>query len=494
MTPDSSGAKKQDSHQALDGLWLICPICKQPNTAGTEYCKYCWGASLNSIKPMTKQEADDFSQKWMRRIKHRRIMRIPFIITVTLILLLTAGFLYVYSYTDLLFGPVSQMNSNSQPDNWAMFRYNLGRSGSADISLTQPQGEVKWSFQTGGEIHSSPAVANGVVYFGSQDHKFYAVDTTTGKIRWQFQTGSFINSSPAVVNGVVYFGSNDGNFYALDATNGSEIWAFNTPYAVESSPAVANGRIYFGGDDGYVHCLDAKTGTQIWKFKIRGWVTSSPAVANGIVYVSSGDGSFYAFNASDGRFRLKFYASGGGILSSPAVNNSKVYFTHNGILYAVNGKGRTWPREDFLRPLWVQMWAMSLAPAPPPISGSPWAMGLLIDPNTPHSGRVTYSEGTPIVTDSNIYATGDNLVYSIDKVTHQFQWVYKTQARIESSPSLANDVLYVANIDGHLVAINAQNGNKLWDLVPGGKITSSLVYSGGVIYVGSNDGKMYAIK
>ena len=140
------------------------------------------------------------------------------------------------------------------------------------------------------------------------------------------------------------------------------------------------------------------------------------------------------------------------------------------------------------------MWAIGLAPVPPRISGAPWAKGLLIDTNNPVSGRTTYSDGTPIVTDGNIYATGDNLLYSIDKITREFQWVFQTRGRIESSPSLANNTLYVGSIEGDLYAINAQNGTKLWDLIPGGAITSSPAYSEGEIYIGSNDGKMYAIK
>jgi outer membrane protein assembly factor BamB len=494
MTSDSGETKKDDSPEPLGDRWLICPICKQPNPAGTEYCKYCWGASLHQVVPITKHEADDFAKQWVNIKKRRRIMRISFLVLAPLILVLGLGFLYIYSYTDLLFGPLSQMNSNSRADDWAMFRNNLNRSGSAATSSTQPQGKVQWSFQTGGEIHSSPALADGVVFFGSQDHKFYAVDSATGEIRWEFQTGSVINSSPAVVNAIVYFGSNDGYFYALDDISGRELWVFQTIYPVESSPAVANGRVYFGADNYYLYCLDARKGTQLWKFNTQGWVTSSPVVANGIVYVGSGDGSCYALNASDGRFRLKFYSTGGGILSSPAVNQGEVYFTIRGALYALNGKGRTWPWEDSIRPLWIQMWAIGLAPVPPRISGAPWAKELLIDTNNPVSGRTTYSDGTPIVTDANIYATGDNLVYSIDKVTHEFRWVFQTQGKIESSPSLANNTLYVGSIDGDLYAINAQNGTKLWDLIPGGAITSSPAYSDGEIYIGSNDGKMYAIK
>ena len=99
-----------------------------------------------------------------------------------------------------------------------MFRHDLEHSGSTDPSDIIPQGNLKWSFPTGAAVHSSPAVANGTVYFGSQDHKIYALDAENGTKRWEFETGSWINSSPAVANGVVYCGSNDGNLYALSST------------------------------------------------------------------------------------------------------------------------------------------------------------------------------------------------------------------------------------------------------------------------------------
>ena len=35
---------------------------------------------------------------------------------------------------------------------------------------------------------SSPAVAGGVIYFGSYDGNFYAVDAGTGQLKWKFAT------------------------------------------------------------------------------------------------------------------------------------------------------------------------------------------------------------------------------------------------------------------------------------------------------------------
>jgi outer membrane protein assembly factor BamB len=85
-------------------------------------------------------------------------------------------------------------------------------------ALKASTGAKVWSYSTLGMVNSSPAVANGVVYFGAEDYKVHALNATTGSELWSYHTGYVVNSSPAVVNGVVYVGSGDGNVYALNAS------------------------------------------------------------------------------------------------------------------------------------------------------------------------------------------------------------------------------------------------------------------------------------
>jgi outer membrane protein assembly factor BamB len=104
-----------------------------------------------------------------------------------------------------------------------------------------------------------------------------------------------VESSPAVANGVVYVGSNDNNLYALNATTGANLWSY-TP--VGSSPAVANGVVYVGSNDNNLYALNATTGAKVWNYTTGGSVYSSPAVANGVVYVGSQDHNLYALGTT----------------------------------------------------------------------------------------------------------------------------------------------------------------------------------------------------
>ena len=149
---------------------------------------------------------------------------------------------------------------------------------------------------------SSPAVANGRVYFGSGDGNVYAVDAQTGVLQWKFPTRDVVHSSPAVANNIVYIGSWDSNLYAIDADTGQEKWSFkagedpaiHNQVGFQSSPTIVDGMVYVGCRDGHVYALDATTGRKKWDYPTsKSWVIGTPAVRNGVVYVGSMDGKLY---------------------------------------------------------------------------------------------------------------------------------------------------------------------------------------------------------
>ncbi len=183
-------------------------------------------------------------------------------------------------------------------------------------------------------VYSSPAVVNGIVYFGSLDNNLYAIDAVTGREKWRFGTRGAVYSSPSVVNGIVYFGSLDNNLYAIDAVTGKELWRYTTWRKVYSSPVVSNGVVYIGSDDGNLYAIDAVTGKNQWQFQTGGYVKFSPAVANGVVYIGSEDNNLYAIDAVTGKELWRFATGAYKFESSPAVSNGVVYFG-GGFLYAV---------------------------------------------------------------------------------------------------------------------------------------------------------------
>ncbi len=462
-------------------LWVICPVCQQPNPLGAKFCKHCWGAALHPGCLILSPRQYELR---LSRLKLRRVIKAIAISLVCLIVLASAVYSSLYYFTDIIFAPPQDLNSNSHLGEWAMFRHDLGHSGTTGSSDILPQDTIEWVFSTDGPIHSSPAVANGTVYIGSKDGKLYALDTATGAKRWEYQTGSWVQSSPAIVNGVVYFGSNDGKLYALDAHSGEKLWDFQTRYPIMSSPAVADGIVYFGADDYYIYALDAATGVKLWDFDAKGPVKSAPTVANGIVYVGSGSSFWYALHAQSGRLRLRF-KSYFPVFSTAAVSDETVYFSNShGLLYAVDGNARTWLQENEIRPFWIQLWAFGLpVPAPPVQSGLLWGFRV---------GRT--ASASPVVADNTLYVGADNKLLALDTQSRQKRWEFEAEDKIRSSPAMVDTTIYVGSDDGRLYAVDATTGEKLWDILTGGKVTSSPAVADGTVYIGSHDGNVYAIK
>ena len=109
--------------------------------------------------------------------------------------------------------------------------------------------------------------------------------------------GQLYRVSTLIANGVVYFGSDDHNLYALNAKSGAFLWSYTTGSDIGfSSPVIANGVVYIGSEDNKVYALNAKTGVLLWSYMTGSIIYSSPAVVNGVVYIGSDDNTLYAFH------------------------------------------------------------------------------------------------------------------------------------------------------------------------------------------------------
>jgi outer membrane protein assembly factor BamB len=343
-------------------------------------------------------------------------------------------------------------------DQGVMFHASANHSGVYNAGDHAGLGALKWKFKTGGKVFSSPAVCNGMVFIGSEDHDLYAINQETGKIRWKFVTGGAVHSSPAVYKNVVYFGSFDGYYYAVNAETGKLIWKFKTggekmvgakalwtmkpkdqymddPFDFFlSSPVISTDSkqpvIYFGSSDGNLYALDAGTGKKLWAYKTNGIIHSSPALYMGKVYFGSWDRFLYALDAKTGKLRWKFETHDQpgvhlleGIQSSPACTDGMVYFgSRDGFFYAFNAATGK------------MMWKYAA-------DGS-WVLT------------------TPSVKDGAVYlGTSDTFLFlAFDAKTGKEKFRYKTHGYIYSSPALDGNTAYFGDFTGNLFAIDARSG------------------------------------
>jgi eukaryotic-like serine/threonine-protein kinase len=236
--------------------------------------------------------------------------------------------------------------------------------------LNETDGTLLWTFPTGNDIDSSPAIADGRVYINSNDGKIYclnsndgsmlwnyadsnstidnyssatiidntvfvgsglsifALNAANGELVWSISAAGYISATPVVSNGDVFVVSSSG-ILCINATTGAIVWNITnvdgeTLDFFRSSPAIANNRLFVGAENGNIYCLSASTGSLIWKYKTLREIWSSPAVADGKALIGSSDGKLYCFNESTGTL-LWSKMTIDRIVSGPAISEGTVF-------------------------------------------------------------------------------------------------------------------------------------------------------------------------
>lgn len=76
---------------------------------------------------------------------------------------------------------------------------------------------------------------------------------------------------------------------------------------------------------------------------------------------------------------------------------------------------------------------------------------------------------------------------------HGVKWRFPTGDRIVSSPVFADGLVFVGSDDGNVYAVDAATGIQRWKRTTGGPVSSTPAVADGTVYVGSYDGKFYAL-
>jgi polyvinyl alcohol dehydrogenase (cytochrome) len=269
-----------------------------------------------------------------------------------------------------ILGPVLLVScggSSSAPPDWPMYGFDalhtFTAKGSPITSKNVAMLEQAWSFPTGDAVTATPAVVGGVVYVGSWDGFFYALDAKSGALVWKVQLdcdgtiapippqclaggqmppdrtgtdGGLVTSSALIAGGRVFFGSGK-TMYCLDAKSGALVWKkvicgnFGAPgcemnaddkSAIFSSPVIFENKLIFGhttdGGDGYrggIVALDPTSGSLVWRFEVdpilnaegTPKLTATGTSAGG---VNRGCGSVWGSGAIDEKSRTVFFGTG----------------------------------------------------------------------------------------------------------------------------------------------------------------------------------------
>eukprot|EP00039_Didymoeca_costata_P030918 m.32154 g.32154 ORF g.32154 m.32154 type:complete len:913 (+) comp8380_c0_seq3:376-3114(+) len=217
-------------------------------------------------------------------------------------------------------------------------------------------GQAFWDIGIADRIDSSAIVVQDRVVFGSYDGNLYVLDLINGNILWTFRTGGPVKSSPILFPEypeIVIFGSHDGWLYCVNVIRKKKLWGHRPDgNAIFASPIFdeKHKRIYCCTLGGNLACLGVEAIDEegcpkaMWSYTLPKPIFATPAIhpESGHVFVGCVDKSLYCVDTF-GNLQWSFEAQEM-IFSSPKVvvfesGTCVLFGSHDGCLYCINESG-----------------------------------------------------------------------------------------------------------------------------------------------------------
>ncbi len=348
------------------------------------------------------------------------------------------------------------------------------------------------------------------------------------QLRWTYQAGESIVSSPVVADNTVFVATGAGTVIALDQRTGTPTWFHNIGGPITMTPLVADGLVFVGTHtvNSDLYALDESTGTPRWHAKMRGYARGAPILVGGTMLIgqSGGDppmciqGGVLAYQATTGVLLWTWNTdptpNEGGAVWSPISygGNDIVFGTGNTCTASANANGLIRLTTDG-----KQEW--QLPPQVSPTVDDDWGGSQLLYAGNIYSinkdgyfygvngstGAIMFklqlttfdgagSIGSPATNgmafvvptgflkmDAGGYYSAAVLGVSL---AGGLIWTVPTLDTVPGGAAITNDVAFVS-IDYRLAALQVSTGKELWSFTPPGQIYASAspaVVSTGVYY------------
>ena len=398
---------------------------------------------------------------------------------------------------------------------------------------------ILWSAELGTETHSSPVVAEGRVYIGTNNGHprdpteqgdrgvLMCFDEKTGRFLWQLAfpkrdediyfdwPHSGISSPVTVEQDRAYFVNNRGEVLCLDVASATAkaeglppiLWKFNlTTEAGIWSHDAAHSSILVHGD--YL-CLNTGTGVDNTHRRIR--TPDAPS----LVVLDKRTGRLVA--RENEHIAPNIFHS---TWSSPSMGTVKgrpliIFAAGNGIVYAFGAPEAAMRRSQEPTASAASTAHPASPPANPPVFlNKAWQFDF--DPASPKTNVHLYVSnrrespsdffGMPVFHDNRIYVAGGGDIWwgkneawikcidatlSGDITTNGLVWSYPLQKHVLSTPAVYNGLVFIADCGHTFHCVDAATGKPCWTHELKGETWASPLVADGKAYVGTRSGAFY---
>ena len=166
--------------------------------------------------------------------------------------------------------------------------------GNPAIAAYNPTGgDELWRVECmSGEVGSSPASADGIVYGASEYAMCIAIDGATGETLWEASDYLPECSSLAATKDLVFCATSYGMVCAYDAKTGEVKKEHDLETPFYSSPSIVEGKVYLFSNSGKVYIFSARSFDLITSFETGEKTFATPAFTDGMMIVRT-DKSLY---------------------------------------------------------------------------------------------------------------------------------------------------------------------------------------------------------
>jgi len=348
--------------------------------------------------------------------------------------------------------------------------YSLGATLHHVITRKDPRLEPPFSFSERPIDEHNPEAPTGLISViekalefepGNRYQSCAEMKEALEHVKYGTVSQNMTNNMPMTGNGNIPTngdGSETDFFRGVETEAGiQEQWKFKAEDEIRTMPATYEDLVFVSSYDSNVWALNIEDGEFAWKYATTGGLATSPIIDedNKLIYVGSEDYTFYALEYRTGRINWT-YQTNGKIRSTARVAHGHVFFgSDDGKLYALVAQNGRY------------LWEYDMAA---PVRTQPWVTNELI-----------------------ICGNEDGELAAVE-LSGNKKWSFRAKRAITSSPYVdLEGICYFGSFDGHLHAIQANDGWRVWRFRTGRPVVSSPVVEGTHVYFGVTDGTFYSV-
>ncbi|HDZ48832.1 hypothetical protein LCGC14_0074000 [marine sediment metagenome] len=269
-------------------------------------------------------------------------------------------------------------------------------------------------------------------------------ETSSLDTQWRRNIGAGLGNArypiaPAREGDSVFAADAEGVVMAMNASSGAVEWQINLDTPLSSALTAIAGQVYLGTRNGEVIALDQRDGSESWRARVSSEVLAAPQANQQLLVVQSIDGQVTALDRASGAERWVYTSS------QPALTlrgtGTPMVIDPVSFVGLANGRLATLDNR----------------------SGQPlWDMQVATPRGRSEVARLVDLSGQPIISpDGRLFVTSYNgRVVALEATQGDLLWEANISSR--HTPILVGNLLFVVTDNSHVVALDANSGREIW--------------------------------